>query len=102
MSLPHDPASIAQSAASEDDEATRIPLKIEDWLTVVVMVCLHTIIRRALAPVRELTEFAAGIPLRMGDEVIQPKDAFADIPASKPNKQMIEIARKIIEAVLAQ
>ena len=37
MSLPHDPASIAQSAASEDDEATRIPLKIEDWLTVIVM-----------------------------------------------------------------
>src|SRR4051812_29276371 len=35
--------------------------------------------------------------LRMGDEVVQPKDAFADIPTSKPNKQMIEIARKIIE-----
>jgi DNA end-binding protein Ku len=35
--------------------------------------------------------------LRMGDEVVQPKDAFEDIPASKPNKQMIEIARKIIE-----
>ena len=35
--------------------------------------------------------------LRMGDEVIQYKDAFADIPATKPNKQMIEIARKIIE-----
>jgi len=35
--------------------------------------------------------------LRMGDEVIQPKDAFDDIPNIKPNKQMIEIARKIIE-----
>lgn len=35
--------------------------------------------------------------LRMGDEVVSPKDAFEDIPASKPNKQMIEIARKIIE-----
>lgn len=35
--------------------------------------------------------------LRMGDEVIQPKEAFADIPASRPDKQMIEIARKIIE-----
>ena len=31
--------------------------------------------------------------LRMGDEVIQPKDAFDDIPASRPNKEMIEIAR---------
>jgi len=35
--------------------------------------------------------------LRMGDEVVQPKDAFADIPAGRPNKEMIEIARKIIE-----
>ena len=35
--------------------------------------------------------------LRMGDEVIQPKDAFGDIPASHPSKAMIEIARKIIE-----
>ena len=35
--------------------------------------------------------------LRMGDEVVQPKDAFEDIPAARPNKEMIEIARKIIE-----
>lgn len=35
--------------------------------------------------------------LRMGDEVIQPKDAFADIPATRPDKEMIAIARKIIE-----
>lgn len=35
--------------------------------------------------------------LRMGDEVVPPKDAFADIPASHPDKEMIEIARKIIE-----
>lgn len=35
--------------------------------------------------------------LRMGDEVVQPKDAFEDIPAGRPNKEMIEIARKIIE-----
>ncbi|MEO8894571.1 MAG: Ku protein [Rhizomicrobium sp.] len=34
--------------------------------------------------------------LRMGDEVIPSKDAFADIPATRPDKQMIEIARKII------
>jgi DNA end-binding protein Ku len=34
--------------------------------------------------------------LRMGDEVIPSKDAFADIPAARPDKQMIEIARKII------
>lgn len=35
--------------------------------------------------------------LRMGDEVVQPNDAFADISDVKPDKQMIEIARKIIE-----
>lgn len=35
--------------------------------------------------------------LRMGDEVVQPKDAFDDIPATRPDKQMVEIARKIIE-----
>jgi DNA end-binding protein Ku len=35
--------------------------------------------------------------LRMADEVVPPKDAFADIPAEKPDKRMIEIARKIIE-----
>lgn len=35
--------------------------------------------------------------LRMGDEVIPAKEAFADIPASRPDKQMVEIARKIIE-----
>jgi DNA end-binding protein Ku len=35
--------------------------------------------------------------LRMGDEVVLPKDAFDDIPTTKPDKRMIEIARKIIE-----
>ncbi|WP_138514655.1 PAS domain-containing sensor histidine kinase [Rhodoferax bucti] len=35
----------------------------------VVMVCLYLIIRRVLRPVRELTEFAAMIPLRMGEEL---------------------------------
>ena len=35
--------------------------------------------------------------LRMADEVVTPKDAFGDIPAGKPDKRMIEIARKIIE-----
>jgi len=35
--------------------------------------------------------------LRMGNEVIRPAVAFKDIPDIKPNPQMIEIARKIIE-----
>ncbi|MDB5734860.1 MAG: Non-ous end joining protein Ku [Alphaproteobacteria bacterium] len=35
--------------------------------------------------------------LRMADEVVQPKDAFDDIPAARPNKEMIDIARRIIE-----
>ena len=35
--------------------------------------------------------------LRMGDEVVKPEDAFEDVPATRPEKQMVEIARKIIE-----
>jgi DNA end-binding protein Ku len=35
--------------------------------------------------------------LRMGDEVVSPALAFEDIPAVRPDKQMVEIARKIIE-----
>ncbi len=35
--------------------------------------------------------------LRMADEVIDDKTVFADIPAHKANRQMIEIAEKIIE-----
>ncbi len=42
-------------------------------LTLVVLLCLHLVIRKALSPVRELTEFAAQIPLRMGDEVFLPQ-----------------------------
>jgi DNA end-binding protein Ku len=35
--------------------------------------------------------------LRMADEVIPAKDAFADISSAKPDPRMVEIARKIIE-----
>ena len=35
--------------------------------------------------------------LRMRDEVIDPSKAFDSIPAAKPDKRMIEIARKIID-----
>jgi TRAP-type C4-dicarboxylate transport system permease small subunit len=43
MSQPHEPDSLAKTHAAEGDEATRIPLKIEDWLTVVVMGLLSLI-----------------------------------------------------------
>jgi DNA end-binding protein Ku len=35
--------------------------------------------------------------LRMGDEVVQPKDAFDDIPTVKADPRMVDIAEKIIE-----
>ena len=35
--------------------------------------------------------------LRMADEVVQPNDAFADIPNRKADPQMVDIALKIIE-----
>src|SRR6185312_9571510 len=34
--------------------------------------------------------------LRMGDEVVLPKDAFYDIPAGKADPKMVDIAQKII------
>ena len=58
-------------------------------------VVMHT--RERLVALEARDKGIIAYTLRMGDEVIQPRDAFADIPASKPNKQMIEIARKIIE-----
>ena len=35
--------------------------------------------------------------LRMRDEVANPKTAFAGIPAARPDKKMVEIAKRIIE-----
>jgi len=35
--------------------------------------------------------------LRMRDEVANPKSAFAHIPSAKPDKRMVDIAKKIIE-----
>lgn len=35
--------------------------------------------------------------LRMADEVVTPQKAFGDIPAQKPDRRMVEIARRIIE-----
>jgi DNA end-binding protein Ku len=35
--------------------------------------------------------------LRMADEVIPARDAFSDIPATKPDARMVDIAKKIIE-----
>ena len=43
MSQPPESAPAVAPTAVEDDEATRIPLKIEDWLTVVVMGLLSLI-----------------------------------------------------------
>ncbi|WNO04543.1 PAS domain S-box protein [Rhodoferax mekongensis] len=64
------------SLENRDAELQRLWLQ-SFWMALilmgVVMLCLHLIIRKALAPVRELTEFAAQIPLRMGDEVHLPK-----------------------------
>jgi DNA end-binding protein Ku len=58
-------------------------------------VAMHT--RERLVALEPLGKGIIVYTLRMGDEVIPSKEAFADIPATKPDKQMIEIARKIIE-----
>ncbi|HXS08035.1 MAG TPA: Ku protein [Rhizomicrobium sp.] len=58
-------------------------------------VVMHT--RERLVALEPRDRGIVAYTLRMGDEVIAPKQAFADIPAARPDKQMIEIARKIIE-----
>ena len=58
-------------------------------------VVMHT--RERLMAVEARGKGLIAYSLRMGDEVIDSKQAFRDVPEGKPNKQMIEIARKIIE-----
>ncbi|HEX4292691.1 MAG TPA: Ku protein [Rhizomicrobium sp.] len=58
-------------------------------------VVMHT--RERLVALEPRDKGILAYTLRMRDEVADPKKAFADIPAAKPDKRMIEIARKIIE-----
>ena len=58
-------------------------------------VVMHT--RERLVALEPRDKGIIAYTLRMSDEVISSKEAFADIPVSRPDKQMIEIARKIIE-----
>jgi DNA end-binding protein Ku len=58
-------------------------------------VVMHT--RERLVALEPRDKGIIAYTLRMGDEVIAPKDAFDDIPNTRPDKEMIEIARKIIE-----
>jgi len=43
MSHPQDPAPVSESSCADEDENPRISLKIEDWLTVIVMGLLSLI-----------------------------------------------------------
>src|SRR5580698_7016064 len=58
-------------------------------------VVMHT--RERLMAVEARGKGLIAYSLRMGDEVIDSKKAFADIPAEKSDRRMIEIAEKIIE-----
>jgi DNA end-binding protein Ku len=58
-------------------------------------VAMHT--RERLVALEPRDKGIVVYTLRMGDEVIQPKDAFGEIPSARPDKEMIAIARKIIE-----
>jgi len=58
-------------------------------------VVMHT--RERLMAVEARGKGLIAWSLRMADEVVEAEDAFADIPARKADKQMIEIAEKIIE-----
>jgi DNA end-binding protein Ku len=58
-------------------------------------VVMHT--RERLVALEPRDKGIVAYTLRMRDEVADPAAAFADIPAAKPDKRMIEIAQKIIE-----
>jgi DNA end-binding protein Ku len=58
-------------------------------------VVMHT--RERLMAVEARGKGLIAYSLRMANEVIEAETAFADIPKGKPNKQMIEIAEKIID-----
>src|SRR5437588_3587911 len=58
-------------------------------------VVMHT--RERLLAVETRGKGMIAYTLRMANEVRNPEDAFRDIPESKPDKQMIEIALKIVE-----
>jgi DNA end-binding protein Ku len=58
-------------------------------------VVMHT--RERLVALEPRDKGIVAYTLRMRNEVANPKDAFADIPAGKPDQRMIDIAEKIIE-----
>ena len=58
-------------------------------------VVMHT--RERLVALEPRGKGILAYTLRMRDEVIDPSKAFDSIPAAKPDKRMIEIARKIID-----
>jgi len=85
--VPNDDCSVEAYAVIREalSEAERIALG---------RVVMHT--RERLVALEPRDRGIVVYTLRMGDEVISPKQAFADIPATRPDKEMIEIARKII------
>jgi len=58
-------------------------------------VVMHT--RERLMALEPRDKGIVAYSLRMGDEVVDPRKAFADVPAARPDKSMVEIATKIIE-----
>jgi DNA end-binding protein Ku len=58
-------------------------------------VVMHT--RERLVALEPRDKGILAYTLRMRDEVVDPKKAFDDIPASKPDARMVDIAQKIIE-----
>jgi DNA end-binding protein Ku len=58
-------------------------------------VVMHT--RERLVALEPRGKGIVAYTLRMRDEVIDPKKAFDDIPSSRPDARMVDIAQKIIE-----
>ena len=58
-------------------------------------VVMHT--RERLVALEPRDNGIVAYTMRMRNEVVDPKKAFADIPAGKPDARMVDIAEKIIE-----
>ena len=68
---------------------------VEEGRIALGRVVMHT--RERLVAIEPRDKGLLVYTLRMSDEVIPAKEAFADLPAGKPDPKMVDIARKIIE-----
>lgn len=92
----HDPYYLLPDAKEGVDAYLVIRKALEDTRQIALgRVVMHT--RERLVAVEPRGKGLIAWTLRMRNEVIDPARAFADVPDTKPDRRMVEIAEKIIE-----